>query len=121
MTQPGAPLQAGGQTTLATVAGVVTGRVSLGPDSQRGPAYWDIDTAIVKTSRPGVAPIPRVELYLDDPGSAAQLQAIAYDGSFKNFGGRVRVVRGQALVAVWTGGTAGDLAFLTVTGTKGSR
>lgn len=113
------PLQAGSQVTLATVGGVVTGRIALGPDSQRGPAYWDVDTLIVKTSRPGLAPIPRVEVFLDDPGSPAQLQFLAYDGSFKNASGNCRVTRGQSLVAVWTGGTAGDIAYMTLTGSKG--
>jgi hypothetical protein len=113
------PLQAGGSVVLATVAGVVTGRISLGPDSQRGPAYWDVDTVLYKTSRPGVAPIPRIELFLDDAGSFAQAQFLSYDGSFGNAGGQCRVGRGQLLVAVWTGGTAGDTAFLTLTGTKG--
>jgi hypothetical protein len=111
-------LQQGGQTTLATVAGRVTGRVTLGPDGQRGPAYWDVTTVLWKTSRPGEAPIPRIEVFLDDP-TAGQVQLQSYDGSFGSGNGACRVTRGQTLIAVWTGGTAGDTAFFTVTGTKG--
>ena len=110
-------LQAGKQTTLALVAGVVTGTITIGPTDQRGPAAWHVDTVIMKTSRPGVAPIPRVELYLDDP-QAGNLQFLSYDGSFSNAGGSCTVQRGQTLTAVWTGGTVGDVASLTVTGTK---
>jgi hypothetical protein len=113
-----ADLQNGDTVTLATVGGVVTGRVALGPDAQRGPATWDVDTLLYKTNRPGVAPIPRIEVYLDDPGSSAQAQLFSYDGSFGTAGGSCRVVRGQQLIAVWTGGTAGDIASFTITGKK---
>jgi len=112
-------LQAGGSVTLATVSGVVTGRVTLGPDSQRDPKKtWRVDTVILKTSRPGTAPIPRAELYLDDPSNPGQLQFITYDGSFSNAGGSCVLVGRQNLIAVWTGGQAGDVASLTLTGTK---
>lgn len=97
--------------TLATVSGVVTGRISIGPDDQRGPATWVIDTIIMKTTRPGTAPIPRVAVDLDGTD-----QFLSYDGSFKQASGTCTVVRGQKLNAVWTGGTAGDVATLTVTG-----
>jgi hypothetical protein len=110
-------LQAGSQTTLATVAGVVTGRITLGPTDQRGPAKWNVDQILIKTSRPGVAPIPRCEIYIDDP-NAGNLQALTYDGSYGAAGGSCTLVRGQTLTAVWTGGLAGDVASFTLTGTK---
>lgn len=113
-------LQQGGQTTLTTVSGTVTGRIELGPDQSSGPAYWDVTTVIWKTTRPGEAPIPRIEIYLDDPGAPGQLQLVRYDGSLGSGRGTCRVARGQKLVAVWTGGTAGDTAYFTVSGTKGS-
>jgi hypothetical protein len=112
------PLQQGGTVTLALTGGRVTGQVALGPDAQRGPAVWDVATIIFKTSRPGLAPVPRIEVYLDDTGNAGQLQFLSYDGSFGNAGGNCRVTRGQRLIAVWTGGTAGDVGSFTVTGTK---
>lgn len=118
MAEDGKQLNAGGSVTLTTVSGVVTGRVSLGPDDSRGPAIWIVDTIIMKTSRPGVAPIPRVEVYLTDVNNFAMAQFISYDGSFSNAGGNCVVTRGEKLVAVWTGGTAGDTAFFTLTGTK---
>lgn len=111
-------LSAGNQTTLALVAGVVTGTVSIGPSDNAGPAKWNVDTVILKTSRPGVAPIPRVELYLDNASDPGSLQFISYDGSFTQAGGSCELIRGQKLIAVWTGGTVGDTAFMTVTGTK---
>lgn len=109
----------GGQTTLATVNGVVTGTVSVGPNQDtRGPAVWEIDTIIWKTSRPGVAPIPRIEVFIDDASNPSNYQMIDYDGSLGTAAGSCRLTRGQRLFAVWTGGTAGDVAQFTVTGIK---
>lgn len=111
-------LSAGNRTTLALVAGVVTGTTSIGPSDNAGPAVWNVDTVIMKTTRPGVAPIPRVELYLDNASDPGQLQFLSYDGSFTQASGSCTLTRGQKLIAVWTGGSVGDIAFLTVTGVK---
>lgn len=115
-----APLQQGGTVTLATVSGTVTGQIALGPDGSRGPAYWDVDIVLYGTNRPGVAPIPRIQIFLDNTGDPSQLQMQSYDGSFGSAPGSCRVARGQRLIAVFTGGTAGDIAYFTVTGTKGN-
>lgn len=111
-------LSAGSSVTLATVSGVVTGTCSVGPTDQRGPSYWHIDHVIWKTSRPGVAPIPRIELFVDDATNPANFQMVDYDGSYGTAAGSCQLARGQKLYAVWTGGTAGDVAQITVTGTK---
>lgn len=111
-------LTAGANAVMALSGGIVTATVSLGPDQSSGPAVWEVDTAIMKTSRPGTAPIPRVELYLNDTSNPANLQFLSYDGSFTQAAGRCRLTRGQRLIAVWTGGQIGDIAYLTLTGTK---
>lgn len=112
------PLSAGATAVLATVSGTVTGTCSVGPTDQRGPSIWQIDTIIWKTNRPGVAPIPRIELFVDDSSNPANYQMVDYDGSYGTAAGSCRLVRGQKLIAVWTGGAAGDVATFTVTGTK---
>lgn len=106
--------------TLVTGGSVVldatgSGQVSLGPSS--GPPDWLVTTVITQTDRPGQAPVPRVQLYLDtvDPQNSL---GIGYDGSFGQFVGDQRLSRGQYLIAVWTGGQAGDRATATVNGEK---
>ena len=72
----------GKSATLATVGGVVGyGTVSLGPSDARGPAYWEVTSIIVQSSRPGVAPIPKFQIYLDRIAPEAS-QGLTYDGSF---------------------------------------
>jgi hypothetical protein len=116
---PVSVLGTSGNVTLATVAGTVTGSVTLGPglNGDRGPAHWHVTGVITKTNRPGVAPIPRVEVFLDttDTGNS---QGVTYDGSFNQGGCDIPLGRGQKLIAVWTGGTAGDIATLVLSGTK---
>lgn len=111
-------LAAGQSVTLATVNGVVTGTASVGPTDQRGVNTWTIDTVIWKTNRPGVAPIPRIELFIDDASNPANFQMVDYDGSYGTAAGRCVLAHQQKLFAVWTGGTAGDIAQFTVTGEK---
>lgn len=93
------------------------GTVSLGPDSGRGPANWRVTGVIVQTDRPGQAPIPRVQVYLDqqDPSGS---QGLSYDGSFAQGACDLTISRGQQLVCVWSGGQSGDTASFTVTGEK---
>lgn len=95
-----------------------TGRVSLGPQDSAGPAIWHIDGVIVQTTRPGQAPIPTFQAYVDIE-SPSNAQGLTYDGSFNQ--GVVRnldVRRGSRLIGLWLNGQAGDVATLTVTGTK---
>lgn len=108
--------------TLSLVAGksVVldatgAGEIALGPDA--GPVFWRVTSVITQTDRPGQAPVPRVQLYLDvvDPSNALGL---SYDGSFGQAVGDQTLQRGQRIIAVWTGGQAGDRATMTVNGEK---
>jgi hypothetical protein len=108
-------------------AGTVTfdasgnGTVRFGPsDNNRGPQTWDIDAMLWKTERAGapaagLAPIPRIQVFIDSTdASNARLQS--YDGSFGSAHGSQTIVGNQQVVAVWTGGAAGDVGTLTVTG-----
>jgi hypothetical protein len=93
------------------------GRLELGPDAGRGPAVWRVDGVILQTDRPGRAPIPRAQVYLDD-AQAANSQGLTYDGSFAQGRCDLTVTRGQKIVCVWSGGQSGDTAFMTLTGEK---
>ena len=90
-------------------------QLSIGPDA--GPANWRVTSVIVQTNRPYQAPIPRVQLYLDtvDPTNSLGLGP---DGSFGTFVGDQTLSRGSHIIAVWSGGQAGDRATVTVNGEK---
>lgn len=108
------PLITGGSVVLDGTGG---GRVSLGP--VQGPPNWEVTSIVTQTNRPGAAPIPRVQLYLDsvDPTNSLGLR---YDGSWGQASGSQKLVRNQVIIAVWTGGQAGDIATLTVNGERWS-
>lgn len=122
--QKNGPLVSNGVVQLNTGASVVlnasgTGTVELGPGNA-GPPYWYLDSVLLTTNRPGQSPVPRAMLYLDTI-SPANLQGITYDASFGQASADgLKLTRGQKLVAVWTGGQAGDIASLTVIGTRGT-
>lgn len=112
--QPRASLQAAAQVTLGASG---SGTVSVGPDASRGPATWRVNGVILQTTRPGVAPIPRAQVYLDD-SVAGQSQGLSYDGSFAQGSCDITLTRGQKLICTWTGGQSGDVATMTLTGEK---
>lgn len=93
------------------------GTATLGPDSSRGPANWHVTGVIVQTNRPGLAPVPRVVVYLNEQ-SASGTQGLSYDGSFAQGSCDLMVTRGQSIICVWSGGQSGDQASLTLTGEK---
>jgi hypothetical protein len=108
------------RTRLNTSASVTldasgNGRLELGPDS--GPPYWTVAKMLVGTSRPGQAPVPTCSVYLDTE-SENDLQGSTYDGSRDESAEDIPMQRGQHLIAVWTGGQAGDVATLSLTGWK---
>jgi hypothetical protein len=104
-----------GKTVALNASGA--GTVTLGPDTGRGPANWHVTGVIVQTNRPGLAPVPRVVVYLNDQ-SASGTQGLSYDGSFAQGACDLNLARGQQLMCVWSGGQSGDLASFTVTGEK---
>lgn len=93
------------------------GTVDIGPSGVRGPANWQVTGVILKTSRPGAAPVPRAEVYIDRIAPDA-LQGITYDGSFAPGRCDFTIARGQSVIVVWAGGQSGDEASVTVTGEK---
>lgn len=100
-----------------TLDGTGAGTVRLGPSDQAGPAYWRVTGVVVQTNRPGVAPIPRFQVYRDEAIAENSL-GLYYDGSFGQGSGEEILPRGSRLIGVWTGGQAGDHATMTVTGEK---
>ena len=108
------PLVIGGSVVLDGTGG---GRVSLGPD--QGAPHWEVTSLVTQTDRPGQAPVPRVQLYLDtaDPTNSLGLR---YDGSYGQATGDQTLTRGQHIIAVWTGGQSGDVATLTLNGERWS-
>lgn len=90
-------------------------RVELGPDV--GPPYWTVTKVVVGTSRPGQAPVPSLDLYLDSE-DANGWQDTTYDGSRDASEVSIEVKRGQHLIALWSGGQPGDVATLSVSGRK---
>ncbi len=105
------------EARTVTLDATGSGTIKIGPDDSRGPATWSIDGVIIQTNRPGVAPIPRVQVWLDQQIPASS-QGLSYDGSFAQGSVTLTIGRGQQLIAQWSGGQAGDIASFTVTGTK---
>ena len=105
-------LTAGSSVTLDATG---AGQISLGPDS--GPANWRVTSVITQTNRPGQAPVPRIQLYLDAVDPANSL-GLSYDGSFGQASGDQQLSRGSHIIAVWSGGQSGDRATMTVNGEK---
>jgi hypothetical protein len=109
-------LTEGKPVTLGATGG---GQVALGPEDARGPAYWHVTGIILQTSRPNASPVPSAQIYLDSV-AATNSQGLTSNGSFKTATCDITLARGQKLIAVWTGGQSGDIATLTLTGTKGN-
>lgn len=101
-----------------TFTGTTGGRrVELGPD---GPPYWSVKKIVVKTNRPGLSPVPSCIVYLDTEDDNG-LVGSTYDGSRDESAEDIDMQRGQKLIALWTGGQAGDRGTLSVYGKKGVR
>lgn len=92
------------------------GTVALGP-GVGGPAYWHVTGLVAQTSRPGLAPIPKFQTYLNEASPAYSL-GLTYDGSFTTAVADEEITRGQVLVFSWTGGVLGDVATVTLSGTQ---
>jgi len=93
------------------------GTATLAPEDFPGPANWHVDGVIIQTNRPGQAPIPRVQVYMDTV-SPANSQGLSYDGSFSQGAADLNLSRGNTLLAVWAAGGPGDIASMTITGEK---
>lgn len=108
-------LNAGRQVVLDASG---NGRLEIGPD--QGPPYWLVNRVIVRTSRPGQAPVPAFDMYKDTEDEGGQ-EGTTYDGSRNESDVNIELTRGQHIVAVWTGGQAGDIARISVSGYKGDK
>jgi hypothetical protein len=110
-----------GKAGTVTLDASGNGTVTFGPsDNNRGPQTWDVTALIWNTTRGGVsaagqAPIPRIQVFVDST-ALDNVQAQSYDGSFGSAHGSATLVGNQQIIAIWTGGQAGDIASLTVTG-----
>jgi hypothetical protein len=87
--------------------------VVIGPD--QGPANWHVTSLVFQTNRVNKAPVPRVQIYLDTVDPTNSL-CVSSNGSWGQAVGDQTLSRGSHLVAVWTGGQAGDNATITVNG-----
>lgn len=101
-------------TKSVTLNASGAGTVTLGPGAS-GPAYWHVTGLVAQTSRPALAPIPRFQAYLNEANPQYSL-GLTYDGSFTSAVADEHISRGQNLVFAWTGGQAGDVATVTLTG-----
>jgi hypothetical protein len=99
--------------TVGTLDASGAATLELGPD--RGRPNWRVTTVLLKSSRPGEAPIPRAEVYLDSM-DAGNRKGLTYDGSFASGACDIPVTRGQHLICQWTGGQAGDTVEFTING-----
>lgn len=105
-------LSAGKEVTLDASG---NGTIEIGPNS--GPPVWHVTKILVQTDRPGQAPVPKFEFYLDQQTPAGR-KGLTYDGSFDESDLNLRVTRGQKLICVWTGGQAGDVASVSLDGER---
>lgn len=94
-----------------------TGTVTLGPSGQPGGRTWHVTGLVAQTSRPGLAPIPKMQVY-QDAATPDNSLGLTYDGSFTTATADETLVSGQSLVFVWTGGVLNDDAYVTITGTQ---
>lgn len=108
-------LNTGATVTLGASGG---GRLELGPADRPGSPYWNVTRVVVTTTRPGQAPVPSMSLYLDSEDGSGLVDS-TYDGSRDSSDVDIDMQRGQRLIAVWSGGQAGDVATLSITGWKG--
>lgn len=104
------PLNKGASAQLDATG---AGRVTLGPTN--GPPTWRVTRVAVRTSRPGLRPVPAFALYLDSEDANGLIDQ-TYDGSADTTDLDVRVFKGSRLIGVWTGGQAGDTATMSVYG-----
>lgn len=111
---------------LLTVSGNVTlsgsggGTIVLGPgqNGDRGPAMWSVTGVVLKSNRPGEAPIPRATLYRNLIADA-NVEGNSYDASFDQGAATDLILRrGETLIAVITGGQNGDVVTLALSGTR---
>lgn len=98
-----------------------TGTITLGPYGQRGASSWHVTGLVAQTYRGGVpaaglAPIPKLQAFLNNATPDNSL-GLTYDGSFTSAGADEIINQGDQLIFVFTGGVAGDIGYVTLSGT----
>lgn len=106
------PLNLGTETVLDASG---NGTARLGP--RQGPPVWHVQTISVRTSQPGAGSIPYCALYRGTEDSNGYID-LTYDGSADSSDVNFDVMQGTEIIAVWTGGNPGDVATLSVYGTR---
>jgi len=91
------------------------GRATLGPTY--GPSTWHVQTISVRTSQPGAGRIPQCATYRGTEDSNGYVDT-TYDGSADSTDVNFDITQGVDIIAVWTGGNPGDVATLSVFGTR---
>jgi hypothetical protein len=105
-------------TVTANAAGAAT--ATIGPDSAKGPARWNVTRIAVRNdaaARRGQPPIPTCNVYVDSEAPDNLVDG-TYDGSFDFADCDLDLNRGQVLLAIWAGAQAADRLTLSVTGWK---
>ena len=91
------------------------GRATLGPTF--GPPTWHVRSIAVRTSQPGAGSIPLCATYRATEDANGYIDT-TYDGSADATDVAFDLVQGTEIIAVWTGGNPGDVATLSVYGTR---
>jgi hypothetical protein len=91
------------------------GRAVLGPTY--GPSTWHVQTISVRTSQPGQGDIPQCAIYRGTEDSNGYVDT-TYDGSADSTDVNFDITQGVQIIAVWTDGNPGDIATLSVYGTR---
>lgn len=91
------------------------GRAAIGPTY--GPPTWHVTSIGVRTSSPGQGNIPMCATYRATEDSNGWLDT-TYDGSADSNTVTFDITQGTQIIAVWTGGNPGDVATLSVLGTR---
>ncbi|MBW5252042.1 hypothetical protein JGS39_24085 [Streptomyces sp. P01-B04] len=91
------------------------GRAHIGPTY--GPNLWHVQAISVRTSQPGAGLIPQCALYRGTEDANGYVDT-TYDGSANSCDVNFDISQGTEIIAVWTGGNPGDVATLSVYGTR---
>lgn len=114
-------LAVGGQTYPLNGAASVTLSASGGGTcfvAPSGSESWHVNRAAVVTNQgTSSPPFPVCAIYVDSAADANVLDK-TYSGHLDATDLDLHLEKGQRLVAVWTGGTAGTVATLSVFGTR---
>lgn len=109
------PLNVGASVTLATVAGVVRGAVTLAPP---GVERWHLTRAAVVTNQAStVTTMPIASLYLDSISDQNLIDS-TYTGARDATDLDITLEKGQRIICEWVAGVAASVATLSLFGER---